>query len=132
VNTGLIVGGVATFGAMYALSLGYAASNNFESGLGALAVPVLGPWIALGSRDFACDPGVTEAAALACQQKTVDEAATVAVLSGLGVAQMVGATLTMIGIFDRDELWVRSDLVEARVDVQTTPGGGTLQVHGIF
>jgi len=134
VNTGVIVGGLVTFGAMYGISIAYGASQNFEQGMGAVAVPLLGPWLALAQRNFSCPFDPSAAGAEACQQKTVDEAATLAVLSGLGIGQMVGATLTMIGVLDSKALWVRADAVGARftVDSLGVVGGSGLQVRGVF
>ncbi len=133
-NTGLMVGGLVTFGTMYGISIGYGASQNFEQGLGAVAVPLLGPWLALAQRDFSCPFDPSAAGAVACQQKTVDEAATLAVLSGLGIGQMVGATLTVIGILDSEALWVRADALGARftLDALSVAGGSGLQMRGVF
>lgn len=134
VNTGLVIGGAVTWGAMYAVSLGYAGSRGFDDGMGVVAVPLLGPWIAIGQRDFSCDFGLTTQAITQCQQKTIDQATTVIVLAGLGLGQMVGAALTVIGLLDSESLWVRSDLLNARwtLDAAPTVGGGELMMRGAF
>jgi len=116
------------------VSVGYAGSRGFDEGLGVVAVPILGPWLAMGQRDFSCDFGLTTAAITQCQEKTIDQATTVIVLAGLGLGQMVGAALTVVGILDRESLWVRSDLLNARWTFDGVPvaGGGQLLVRGAF
>ncbi|HSC86929.1 MAG TPA: hypothetical protein VLC09_06645, partial [Polyangiaceae bacterium] len=133
-NSGLIIGGLVSFGTIYGASIIYGAANGFEQGLGALAVPILGPWLAVAGRDFSCDYALTEEAATACQEKTIDEAATLAVLSGLGIGQLIGATFTLVGVLDRDALWVRADAVGARfrVDSMSVAAGSGVRVFGEF
>lgn len=137
-NTGLVVGGAILFGASYAVGLGYGAANGFESGLGAVAVPLIGPFLAMGSRDLGCevppigigvDPG---AEVEACQQRLVNEGATLAALAGIGVAQVLGGGLLLIGVFDRDEAWIRLDVSGETLAIspRLTPGG--LEVRGSF
>ena len=140
-NTGLIVGGLALFGASYAGGLIYAGANGFDQGLGWTAVPLVGPWIAVASHDFSCtidadpfDPLENQRAAEECQQQAVTDATVVASLAAVGFGQLVGATLTVVGIVDTSEMWVRSDLagVEMRFDVASRPGGGWLVASGRF
>lgn len=126
------------FGAAYAVGLGFAASNGFEKGLGAVAVPFVGPFIAMGSRDLGCelppiglgtDPG---AEVESCQQKLVREGAALAALAGIGVAQLLGGGLFLIGIFDRDEAWIRLDVAGERLSLEprVTPTG--FELRGTF
>lgn len=134
VNTGLIVGGLVTFGTMYAVSIGYASSEGFEQGLGWVALPIFGPWIALAHRDFQCNVTLDIDSAEECQTKVVDEAATLAVLAGLGIGQMVGGVLTLVGVLDRDALWVRQDVLGARLQLDMRPMNADLglRLHGSF
>lgn len=50
-----IVVGSLLVGVPYATGLGIAAAEGFANSSGWLAVPVLGPWLALGARDNPCD-----------------------------------------------------------------------------
>lgn len=145
-NSGLIIGGALTFGTSYALGLIFGAANDFEQGLGYAAIPLAGPWIALGARNFECapasnpsDPAQAQAAADACQDATIENGLAAAVLAGTGVAQLVGATLVVVGFIDRKEAWVRGDLMELgsdgaalRFDATPTMTGGLFRLSGRF
>ncbi len=144
-NIGLIVVGALTFSTSYAMGLIFGAANDFEQGLGFVAIPLAGPWIALGSRNFECapasdpsDPNQVQAAADACQDATIENGLAAAVLAGAGVAQLVGATLVVVGLIDRKQTWVRGDLIERsdgatlRFDAVPTPTGGLFRLSGRF
>ncbi len=140
-NTGFLVVGTATLVVTYAASIIYGAANDFENQGGFTALPVAGPFVAAGNRDFSCppltgtlDPVVLEENARACQEKTVSEATAVAVLAGLGLGQLFGATLTTAGLLDRTKVWVRTDLVGSDVSSRGRwePQGGVLRLGGRF
>src|SRR5690606_32400153 len=57
-NRGFLIGGGITLGATYGAGLIYGATQKFKGGLGNLAIPIIGPWIALGKRDFQCDTSI--------------------------------------------------------------------------
>ncbi len=137
-NTGLAVGGAILFGVSYAVGIGYAASNGFSSGLGAVAVPLVGPFIAMGSRNLGCevppiglgvDPG---AEVEACQQQLVSEGAALAALAGIGVAEVLGGGLFLIGLLDRDEAWVRLDVSGETLAVAPVLRPGGFEIRGTF
>lgn len=128
----MLWGGAATFVVAYGAAIGFGAANGFEQGLGLTAVPVLGPWLAMGGRDFTCEIRVSTTSAEECQQKTVREAAAVAVLAGLGIGQLVGATLFAVGFLDRRHYWVRSDLLSLDLDAVATPTESRLLIRGVF
>lgn len=136
-NRGLLWGGAMTAGIGYATALGYGLSRNFEGGLGALAVPVVGPWLALGKRNFGCDEIRTIDdldAAQSCRDDTYAEAKTFAVLGTVGLLQAVGGTLFVVGLFDRRDTWVREDLGSSSfvLDGVALPGGGLARIQGRF
>lgn len=130
-NAGLITAGTIVFVTTYTLGIGMAAATGFQQQSGWVAAPIIGPFIAAGQRDFECDgTPSTPAAVEACQRQTISEAGAVAVLAGIGVGHVLGATLLVAGILDRRRFWVREDLVSFNVNVG--PGGGLLQVGGRF
>lgn len=139
-NAAFLVGGGVVLAATYAASLGYGASQDYENGLGGLAVPVFGPWISLANRDFNCDvDSATDVDGIADSQESLEtciaEQTTAAgFLVGLGVGQLVGAALVTVGLLDSRRRWVRADLagVEVGFDVAANPYFSGLQATGQF
>jgi hypothetical protein len=139
-NVPLLAGGGIVLGMTYTMSLVYGAGKSFENGLGSLAVPIFGPWMALGARDFSCnvDTGGTVDEIEASQKKAeaciANQTATAGILVGLGVGQLVGTSLLMVGLLDREKQWIRSDLlgIRARVDVVASPAWTGLSARGEF
>lgn len=128
-NGGLIGIGATVFLTTYAMGIIYAASTGFKQQSGWVAAPVVGPFVAAAQRDFQCTASTPQQAE-ACQRETVSEAGAVAILAGIGMGHLVGASLVAAGFFDRTRVWVRSDLVA--VNLQLGPGLGMLQVGGRF
>ncbi|GEM_PF-1615232 len=128
-----------TGGGLLALAYGggliYASTQKFEDGLGALAIPVLGPWLALGKRKFDCEFAVSssvgeiEQSAASAQQCWTNEVKTSAFLTGLGVAQLVGSALLVVGILDKEKVWLRSDLADVRIQWDAQWGAETAGVR---
>lgn len=131
-NRVMIWGGGATFVVAYGAAIAFGAGNGFEEGMGLTALPLLGPWLAIGERDFTCQIRASTSSAEECQQQTVTEAANVAILAGLGIGQLVGATLFAVGFLDRQHYWVRSDLLSLDFDAVATPTETRLMIRGIF
>lgn len=138
-NAGFIIVGAAALIITYGLGIGYAASTGFERGSGAVALPLAGPFVAAASRDFSCpdvipslDPNAIENAARACQEKSIREATSLAVLAGVGLGQLFGATLLTAGLLDRTKVWVRTDLVSGVRQRAWSPEGGVLTIGGTF
>ncbi len=135
-NTGLAVGGGVTLAAGYAVAGGYALSQDLEDGTGWLFAPVIGPWVAIGKRDFDCNVEGQDALAEAeeCQRVTRREVRVVSLLAAVGVAQGLGAALLVIGLADRQNEWVRQDVGVAslRFDAVALDGGGAGLVSGTF
>jgi hypothetical protein len=128
-------------GITYVAAIAYASSQGFENGLGAVAVPVLGPWLAIGQRDFTCavnttpsDVDMLEGSTAETQKCVASQTQTAAFLVGLGVGQLVGASLLTVGLLDRKRSWVRADLAGLTVDfdVVSSPQGGGIWAHGSF
>lgn len=142
--TGLTAGGGVTFGVAYAAALGLAATQNFENGTAYTAIPVIGPWAAIGGRTFKCKtsklPATTDTAAAQkaitsainkCVGTAFDEVVTVVFLTADGLVQATGAVLFFVGLASGYEELVRKDLPKASVEV-FPEGGGGLSVTGMF
>jgi hypothetical protein len=120
--------GLATTGAVILLG-GYiaglaAAGSDPRGGSGPMAVPLFGPWMALGSRNFQCQLDLTLEAAQRCQAESIQETTLLASYAAVGVVQLVGASLLLVGILDKSESWVRSDLAVRR--------SGAVSVEPVF
>ena len=122
VNTPLVVSGAVTFSVTYIASLAIAGRQKFKNGTGALAVPLLGPWLAIAGRNINCDITVDETTGVDgidedIEESTDDaakcfakEAGTIAVMTGMGIGQIIGASLLLAGILDRRHYYLRADL----------------------
>lgn len=139
-NAPLLAGGGIVLGLTYTMSLLYGGGKNFENGLGSLAVPIFGPWLALGARDFSCNVNTdgTVSEIEASQKKAeaciANQTATAGILVGLGVGQLVGMSLLTVGMLDREKQWIRTDLfgMQTRFDVVASPGWTGLTASGEF
>lgn len=145
-NKGLLIGGGLTLGTIYGAGLIYGATQKFEGGMGSLAVPILGPWLALGKRNFKCDTSVdtsspdpgtiddaTDAAEL-CQELLLQETKVAVVLFGLGLGQLAGAVITTVGLADRKTRWLRADIagLDVRFDPLLSPSMSGFLATGTF
>lgn len=128
-------------GITYVAAIAFAGSQGYDNGLGAVVVPVLGPWLAIGQRDFTCSVNTTptdvdmlEGSTADTQECVASQTKTAAFLVGLGVGQLVGASLLTVGLLDRRRSWVRADLAGLTVDFDVAPGpqGGSIWAHGTF
>lgn len=132
--TGLIVGGLLTWGMAYAVGVAYAAAHDFEDGSGWVAAPLVGPWAAIGARDFGCElTGASVAATRRevdqCVDGALGEVEATAVLTADGILQAMGASLFLIGLASSESIWVRSDIagLELRPGARGARFGLTLQ-----
>jgi hypothetical protein len=139
--SGLTIGGGVTFGAAYAAALGLAATQNFENGTAYTAIPVIGPWAAIGGRTFKCTTSIPVSQNTTAKQVTTainkcvgtafDEVVTVVFLTADGLVQATGAVLFFVGLASGYEELVRKDLPKTAIDVYPEGGGG-LTVSGSF
>lgn len=141
-NSGLFWGGLVTQLVFSGASLVYVSEYGTEQGRAWAVVPLVGPWVALAQRRFSCDAWEQEPESSAgvrqslrdCERTAQGALEEVAFLSVLGVGQLVGTTLGLVGILDRKALWVREDLLGARLELdfwQVGAGGG-MQARGRF
>jgi hypothetical protein len=139
-SSGLTIGGGLTFAAAYVAGLGLAASQSFENGTGYAAIPVAGPWAAIGGRTFRCKVSVaTSSVSSVALQKAInkcvgfafDEVTTVVFLTADGLVQATGAVIFFIGLASGHQELVREDLPKAAV-YPLPEGGAALSVSGRF
>lgn len=105
--TGIILGGLATLGIAYSTALIVGASANFGDGTGWLAIPVIGPWGAIGARSYHCSNDPLQANK--CISGAFSEVQTIAILSADGVIQAAGAVLFVVGLASGHDELVRTD-----------------------
>ncbi|HYP77995.1 MAG TPA: hypothetical protein VER12_18615 [Polyangiaceae bacterium] len=121
--TGIIIGGLATLGIAYSTALVLGASSNFGDGTGWVAIPVIGPWAAIGARSYHCSNDPLQANQ--CISGAFSEVQTIAVLSADGVIQAAGAVLFVVGLASGHDELVRTDLpVSFRVLPRTVGADG--------
>ena len=138
-SSGLVLGGGLTFLAAYLGSLGLAAGQGFGNGMGYTAIPVAGPWAAIGARTFSCKvpinvnvDGVTVQRELnKCVGQAFDEVTTVVFLTADGLVQATGAVLFFVGLGSGYQELVRDDLPKTAVTF-FPEGGAALSVSGKF
>jgi hypothetical protein len=136
--SGLTLGGGLTFLGAYAAALGLAASQSFENGTGYTAIPLVGPWAAIGGRTFKCNAPVTtntvaslQRAINKCVGTAFDEVVTVVFLTADGLVQATGAALFFVGLGSGYLELVREDLPKTAVHM-LPEGGFGLTVSGDF
>jgi hypothetical protein len=119
-NSGLVYGGLVVTLAPYLAGLSGAAAAGFSEGSGWLALPLAGPFIAMGGRQVDCnvadityagtgkDESLNDREAK-CRKEVVHELQTVAVLTLDGLLQTTGAILTIAGLVSPSESLLRND-----------------------
>lgn len=131
---GLVVGGLLTWGAAYAVGFAVAASNSFGNGTSWLAVPLVGPWAAIGARGNPCEiSGVHQVPTQECVNAALNEASHISLLLLDGLVQLVGASLFVVGMAAKKKELVRKDVAGwSLVPVRHGTGGAGLQLRGAF
>jgi hypothetical protein len=148
--TGLLVTGGVTLGVGYLTALGIGLHYEFDNGTGWTALPIVGPWAAIGARSFECDvngiDGVdgiddlddinteeTAREAERCIGRAQSEALGIALLAVDGMIQATGAILLVAGMASGVDELVWDGLSDVRVSAGARPeGGGELKVFGRF
>jgi hypothetical protein len=120
---GIIAGGLATFGIAYGTALVIGAKASFGDGTGWVAIPVIGPWAAIGARSYHCSNDPLQANQ--CVSGAFSEVQTIAALSADGVIQAAGAVLFVVGLASGHDELVRTDLpVSLRVSPRQVGADG--------
>jgi hypothetical protein len=114
-NRGLSTGGLVTFGVAYATGLGYAVANSFEDGTGWLALPVAGPWAAIGAQEIKCNKRSLEND---CVEQALGGAERITFMTVDGLLQAVGLTLVFVGIGVKTSELVRTDVASLRLELK--------------
>jgi hypothetical protein len=113
-----VYGGLAIWAAPYAAGLVAAAASSFTKGSGWLALPVVGPFVAMGQRTIDCsfvrlktdtttDYGAEEDK---CRREAIKEARVLALLTVDGLLQTTGAIMAVAGLMSPSEYLLRNDI----------------------
>jgi hypothetical protein len=143
VNRGLVYGGLAVFAVPYVSGLIAAAASGFSKKSGWLALPIVGPFMAMGGRDLnECDfinvsstpssGGLNPAEEQAqCRKLIVREARMLGVLAMDGLLQAAGSVMTVAGLFSPHELLLRNDLFPPNTKLSFDAGyyNGQVRLH---
>jgi hypothetical protein len=124
----LVVAGAATTGSVWILGLSFASGSSFANASGWLLVPVLGPWIALGTRRNECRLG-TNSTDVFCDSSE-SSMRTLYVLDGL--VQGAGAAMFLAGMLSTRTKLVRNDVAEITVAPILIGSGHGLGAFGRF
>jgi hypothetical protein len=137
---GFVVSGSIIFGISYGFALAIAAAANeedqssYSSGVpynpGMLYIPIIGPWVALGTmHDAKCSSSYYSS--YCSSQDTIDAWRTLLIIDG--VAEVWGAAFVVLGLSWRWRQLVLTDNVRAQiVPVQMGPTGRGLAMVGTF
>ena len=141
-SSGLVITGSITFALAYLTGLGVGLNDNFKNGTGWLAVPLIGPWAAIGARDVDCrirdqitSPdriSLAVADARRCFRTASKEATDIALLAGDGIVQVVGLALLIAGVADQTHELVRNDAKLRVVALPRLNGGLDLGLRARF
>lgn len=119
----LLIGGGLVFAAVYGVSLGVAASENFGNGTGWLVLPGVGPWVTITQRESPCAEQtgriLDTAASTECANAASVEAGAIGLLVVNGLVQTAALIVTGIGVFSKNEYLE----YEPRVGVRPAPIG---------
>jgi hypothetical protein len=120
--SGLLTGGVVGLSISYGTAVIVGATQGFDNATGWLAVPLVGPWIAVAERDYEQCKTSTVQQARRCASKVVGEVQYITFVAVDGVFQIASALIILAGaVSARDEL-IRQDLVHVKVAPGQTGG----------
>jgi hypothetical protein len=132
-NRGLTYGGLVVWGVPYLAGLIAAGASGFAKQSGWLAVPVVGPFLAMGHRSIDCnvlDLDVTGSSTSnnvnqkqeQCLNSAIKEVRIVALLTLDGIMQTAGAIMTVAGLVASDEYLLRNDIFPTEAKVRFDAG----------
>lgn len=125
-NRGLVGGGAALFGVPYLIGAFGAISVQGEGSSEWLAIPLIGPWLALGQRNSSCgEIGEPSPGGFDC---FLDQAGAGLLISS-GVMQALGAGMITLGLINTREYAV-ADYAKVHFTPVATPTGGWLLLSG--
>ena len=142
---GLLVGGGTALGLGYLAALATSSGEDGGERDGALAIPLIGPWIALAAKQknpctFQVTVGMdasaiaaTEAEVKHCVKQALSAASRLAIIAGEGAVQAFGAALIIAGAAGGRRELERDDVKRVRVAPATVTGrGGGVTVELAF
>lgn len=118
-----IVVGSLLLAVPYATGLGIAAAEGFANGSGWLAVPALGPWLALAGRENPCDSAKDAQEFNSDVGNCVAEPFVRGMLVLDGVLQATGAVVLIVGASSSEKRVVPRDSGAPRVVAMPSPIG---------
>lgn len=121
----MIIGGGALFAIGYVGGMVAASEHGFHDGLGFTAIPVAGPWLAIGLHGEHCEPGASGTTCSVDRDLKKD-------LAALGIVQTIGAVLLPVGLLSPYKVWVREDLAFTVAPASVGIAGHGLQIRGTF
>jgi hypothetical protein len=142
--SGLLWTGGVAWGVGYAAGLGLAMSESFENGTGWTVLPLIGPFAAIGAREFKCrvngddiddidDVDDTADEAERCIRRAQTEAISIALLAADGMVQVTGALLFAAGLASGTKELVWDGIGKLKVSARARPeGGAELELRGRF
>lgn len=122
VRRGPIIAGSIVFGVPYMLGLLTASADDFPNHSGWLAVPVVGPWVTLVSREETCDAGFDYEDEVEYECRGTDPVQTLLVLDAL--MQTTGAVLFVWGVSSSKKVLVRDDVAWSLTPARVGSGYG--------
>jgi len=131
-DSGLLIGGGVLLGISYLGAILIASGDDFENGTGWLAVPVVGPWAAIGARTFSCS-AVTVETTRRCVDRAFDEVQTITFITVDGLVQATALGLLIAGVASRRTELVRNDVKLGGLELRdvrfgAAPGQGRLNL----
>jgi hypothetical protein len=121
----MIFGGGALFAIGYVGAMATASEHGFHDGLGFTAIPVAGPWLALGLHDEHCEVGASGDFCRTDPDLKIN-------LTTLGIIQTIGAVLLPVGLLSPYKVWLREDLAFTVTPAPVGIAGQGLQLNGTF
>jgi hypothetical protein len=141
INTGLMWSGLAIWGVPYIAGLVAAAASGFPKQSGWLALPVVGPFVAMGGRTIDCDVLSTtydtnsgydlQDKQEICKKQIIKEARVLGLLTVDGLLQTTGAIMAIAGMVSSTETLLRNDIFPPESQVSFDAGyvNGQLRLH---
>ncbi|HEY5955242.1 MAG TPA: hypothetical protein VIV60_01765, partial [Polyangiaceae bacterium] len=140
INSGLMWSGLAIWAVPYAAGLIAAAASGFPKQSGWLALPVAGPFVAMGGRTIDCDilgydansAGYDlQAKQAECKKQIIKEARVLGLLTVDGLLQTTGAIMAIAGMASSSESLLRNDVFPPDSHVSFDAGyvNGQFRLH---
>lgn len=120
--SGLITGGVIGLSISYGTAVIVGATQGFDNAAGWMAVPLVGPFIAIADRNYEQCQTATVAQARRCVTEAVGQVQYITFAAVDGVFQVASALVLLAGaVSSKDEL-IRQDLVHVKAAPGKTGG----------